>query len=151
VTELLEAKVIHLREVLTEQYYRRVGARAILYHLHKDSDLKALKVFIPKSASTIHDILVRYQRVPRPAPRIHVPLEPADPMQVWEIDFTDVITANSTETDKKRHQVQVLNVIDTGTSIVLDNPVSDHFDAKWTLMSRVARECTGNVRQRCTT
>ena len=137
VTEVVEAKVIHLRETLSEQYYRQVGARTILYHLHKDMDLKALNVFIPKSASTIHAILVRYQRVPRPAPRIHIPLERAEPMQVWEIDFTDVSTAASTQTDKQQHQVEVLNIIDTGTAIVIDNPVSDHFDAKWSLIALI--------------
>ena len=137
ITEAVEAKILHLREYLTEQYQRRVGARNILYHLHQDSDLNRLGVYIPTAASTIHDVLVRFNRIPRPAPRIHVPLEPAEPLQVWEIDFTDVVTAHSTETDKQQHQVEVFEVVDTGTSIALQTQVSDHFDAKHTLIALI--------------
>ena len=137
VTEAIEAKILHLREYLTEQYQRRVGARNILYHLHQDSDLKRLAVYIPTAASTIHEVLVRFNRIPRPAPRIHVPFEPAELLQVWEIDFTDVITAHSAETDKQQHQVEVFEVVDAGTSIALETKVSDQFDSKHTLIAMI--------------
>lgn len=137
VTEAVEAKILHLREHLTEYYQRRVGARNILYHLQNDADLKRLGVYIPKAPSTVHDVLIRYNRIPRRAPRIHIPREPADPLQVWEIDFTDIVTAHSPNTEKRQHQVEVFDVIDTGTSIVLETKVSDQFDAKHTLIAMI--------------
>ncbi len=135
VTETLEAKVLHLRESLSAKYGRHVGARNILYHLQTDRDLQRLGTFLPKSHTTIHQILVHYGRVPRPKPRLHVPREPAEPLQVWELDFRDVTTARSQQTDKRQHQVEALNVVDTGTSLALDTQVSDRFDAEWTLLS----------------
>ena len=135
ITEAVEAKILQLREQLTAQYRRRVGARNILYHLQQDPDLKRLGSFIPRSPSTIHEVLVRFGRVPRPAPRVHVPLEPAEPMQVWEIDYSDVITAKSANTEKRQHQVEVFDVIDTGSSIAIDTQVSDHCDAEWSLIA----------------
>jgi len=105
VTEALEAKIIHYRETLTKQYHRRVGAKNILYHLQQDVDLKQLGVYIPRSVSTVHRVLVEAHRVPRPKPRVHVPADRPDQMQVWEIDFTDVSTASSERTDKKAHEV----------------------------------------------
>jgi hypothetical protein len=137
VTEALEAKILHLRQTLSEQYGRRVGARNILYHLQQDSDLKRTGSFIPRSHTTVHDVLLRYGRIPRPAPRVHVPREPAQPLQVWEMDFADIPTARSTSTDKRQHQVEVLDIIDTGTSIALETRVSDRFDAQWALICLV--------------
>lgn len=137
VTEVLEAKILHLREHLSQQYGRRVGARNILYHLNKDADLQRIGSFIPKSQATVHEVLVRYGRVPRPQPRLHVPREPAEPLMVWEMDFRDVPTARSNQTDKRQHQVEALNVIDSGTSIALASPVSDRFDAQHTLIALI--------------
>lgn len=137
VTEAVEAKILHLREKLTEQYGRYVGARNILYHLQEDEDLKRIKSFIPKSHATVHDVLVRYGRIPRPKPRLHVPREPAEPLQVWEIDFRDVPTAGSDQTHKVQHQVEAFNVVDSGTSIILASKVSDRFDAEWTLVALI--------------
>ena len=50
VTEVLEAKILHLREQLSQQYGRRVGARNILYHLNQDADLRAHQQFHPEVA-----------------------------------------------------------------------------------------------------
>jgi hypothetical protein len=80
---------------------------------------------------------VRYNRIPQPKPRIHVPREPAEPLQVWEIDFTDVVTARSPETEKRQHQVEVFNIVDTGTSIALETAVSDQYDAQNTLIALI--------------
>ncbi len=137
VTEVVEAKILHLRDHLTEHYQRRVGATNILYHLHHDDDLKRLNVYLPKSPTTVHDVLVRYHRIQRPGPRIHVPREPAEPLQVWEIDFSDVVTAQSETTDKRQHQVDVFDVIDTGSSLALETKVSEQFDAKHGLITMI--------------
>lgn len=135
ITNALRAKIIHYRETLTEHYHLRVSARNILYHLHQDIDLKQLGVFVPKSASTVHRVLVEMHRIPRPTPRIHVPIDPCEPMQVWEIDFTDIVTATSERTRKKAHQVEVFDVIDAGSSVAIATTVSDQFDAKHALIA----------------
>lgn len=130
VSEVVEAKIIHLRDTLSKEYHRRVGARNILYHLHQDEWLKWKQEYLPRSTSTINRILHKYQRIPRRAPRIRMPRQPAEPMAVFELDFTDVITARSDTTDKKAHQVESLHVIDTGTSIALETKIRDDFNAE---------------------
>lgn len=135
--EVVEARIIDLREQLTEQYGRRVGARNILFHLHRDEDLKRTGHYIPKSPTTIHNVLVRYHRVPRRSPRQHEPIERPPAMTVWEIDFADVPTASSADTHKKAHQVEMFSVIDAGTSIAIDSIASDRFDAEWTLITLI--------------
>ena len=130
VSEPVEAKIIHLRDTLSKAYNRRVGARNILYHLQRDEDLKRLKASIPTSTRTITNILHKYQRIPRRSPPIHIPREPAEPMQQWEIDFTDVITARSDSTDKKAHQVESFHAVDAGTSIEIMTRVRDDFSAE---------------------
>lgn len=135
VTEPLTAKILHYRETLTEKYRRRVGARNILYHLQQDAELKRLGVYIPKSASTVHQVLVEYHCIPRPTPNIHIPMDRPEPMQVWEIDFTDIISAKSERADKKAHQVEVFDVVDAGSSVAIATTVSDQFDAKYALIA----------------
>lgn len=130
VGEKVEAKIIHFRDTLSEKYNRRVGARNILFHLQEDEELKWLKEYIPTSTSTITKILHKYQRIPRRAPHLHIPREPAEPMQEWEIDFTDIITARSDNTHKKAHQVESFHVIDAGTSIEVTTQVRDDFNAE---------------------
>lgn len=47
------------------------------------------------------------------------------------------MTAHSLETHKRKHQVEVFEVVDTGTSIALETKVSDQFDAKHTLIALI--------------
>lgn len=137
VSERLEAKIIHLRKTLTEQYHRIVGARNILYHLQEDVELKRIGEYIPKAASTVHEVLLRFNLIPRPAPHVHVPFESAMPLQVWEIDFTDIITARDPDSEKRQHQVEAFNVVDSGTSIALATTVNANFDARQALVAMI--------------
>jgi hypothetical protein len=130
ISEAVEAKIIDWRDRLTEQYNRRVGARNILYHLQRDEQLRWSKAHIPTSTSTITRILHKYQRIPRQKPPIHTPRDPSEPMQVWEIDWSDVITAHSDETHKTHHQVESFHVVDVGTSISIALKVGDDFHAE---------------------
>jgi len=130
VSQQVEAKIIHLRDTLSRAYNRRVGARNILYHLQQDEYLQWSKAYIPTSTRTITHILHKYQRIPRRSPPIHIPRKPTDPMQEWEIDFTDVITAHSETTDRQAHQVESFHVVDAGTSIEIATRVGDDFNAE---------------------
>jgi len=56
-------------------------------------------------------------------------------MQVWELDFADVITAHSDQTHKKQHQVEAFQVVDAGTSILIDTLIRDDFQAETVIAS----------------
>jgi len=66
VSEALEAKILYWREHLTETYGRRVGARNILFKLQDDMDLKRIESFVPKSPSTVHEVLLRLGCIIKP-------------------------------------------------------------------------------------
>lgn len=55
-------------------------------------------------------------------------------MEIWQLDFKDVTTVRrSQETDKQQHFVETLNIVDTGTSILVDNPARLDFNAETTI------------------
>lgn len=139
VGEEVEAKIIDLRDTLSKQYHRRVGPKNIIYHLQQDASLKRRKSYIPTSPNTITRILHKYNRIPRKSPKIHIPRDPAEPMQVVEIDFADIITAHSDQTDKKAHQVEAFVFVDAGSSIAHDIKISDEFNAETALIAMADR------------
>jgi hypothetical protein len=42
----------------------------------------------------------------------------AEPLEAWQIDFKDVTTVAPEPEGKRQHTVEVLNIVDTGTSIL---------------------------------
>lgn len=148
VSEEVEMKIIHLRDTLSQQYHRRVGAKNIIYHLQQDDGLKWKKLPIPTSTSTVTKILHKYRRIPIKIPKDHIPRDPAEPMQVMEIDFADVITARSEQTEKKAHQVEAFVFVDAGTSIVHDIKIDDEFNAETALVAVSDRLMRGGLPKR---
>lgn len=107
------------------------GPLAIKYFLHEQEKSDPLGCYLPTSSSTIWRILAEHYRIYRPAPLAGEPLPPGPPMMEWQIDFKDVTTVRPPEqTDKQQHFVETLNVIDTGTSILIDNPARSDFKAE---------------------
>jgi hypothetical protein len=43
-------------------------------------------------------------------------------MAVWQLDFKDVSTVPADPEGKRAHVVEVLNTVDTGTSMLLNAP-----------------------------
>jgi len=110
------------------------GPKAIKYFLHKQEEEDPLNCYLPTSTSTIWRILDEHHRIYRPKPLEHEPLPLAEPMEVWQIDFKDVTTVGRPEeTDKRQHFVETLNIVDTGTSILVDNPARLDFNAETTI------------------
>jgi hypothetical protein len=110
------------------------GPLAIKYFLHEQEKEDPLNCYLPTSTSTIWRILDEHQRIYRPKPPEHEPLPLAEPMEIWQIDFKDVTTVRRPEeTDKQQHFVETLNVVDTGTSILVDNPARLDFNAETTI------------------
>ena len=47
-------------------------------------------------------------------------MERPDPLSEWQIDFKDISSVPPDPEGKKQHVIEVLNVIDKGTSMLLD-------------------------------
>lgn len=110
---------------------RRIpGPAAIKYYLHQQEQQEPLGCYLPTSTSTIWAILAKHQRIFRPGPIEKEPTEPTLPLEVWQMDFKDVTTVKPEPQVKKQHLVETLNIIDTGTSILIDNPARQDFNAE---------------------
>jgi hypothetical protein len=134
VTAELELKVLAIRDDPPNGLQRTPGCEAIHYYLKHSDEVKAgeLPLVCPK---TINQILHKYERIAKPSKQEHEPLTRAEPMEAWAMDFKDVITVKSEATDKKMHQVETLNIVDSGSSILIDNPARCDFNAETTIIS----------------
>jgi transposase InsO family protein len=113
---------------------RRVpGPRTIRYYLEQDHELRAQGLRLPRSTRTIWRILRQHGRIAPPAARVHVPVERPDPLTWWQLDFKDVSTVPADPDGKRAHVVEVLDVVDVGTSILLEAQVREDFTAETTL------------------
>lgn len=129
------ARILELRDHPPEEVPRRLGAPTILYYLKRDPVLLERQLRIPRSTSTIWKILDANQRIPR---RPHIepkPFERPAPMDTWEIDFTDVSTAQAAHDRKQQHQVEAFAVVDRGTSILVDLQASDDYHARTAMLA----------------
>jgi transposase InsO family protein len=103
---------------------------AIAYYLQKLEETDPLGRHLPTSTSTIWEILDQNQRILRPIQVPHEPTLLAAPLTSWQIDFKDVTTVAPEPDGKRQHAVESLNMIDTGTSILVDNPLRTDFNAE---------------------
>ena len=107
------------------------GPLAIQYFLEQQEKDDPLGCYLPTSSSTIWRILEEHQRIYRPTLAEPEPLPLAEPMENWQIDFKDVITVRRPEQEiKQQHFVETLNIVDSGTSILVDNPARPDFNAE---------------------
>jgi hypothetical protein len=128
------ARILELREQPPAEVPRKIGPLTILYYLHNDDALVA-QHRLPRSTATIWKILDQHQRIVRQPKVEPLPFERPEPMDTWEIDFTDVSTAVSSRTDKTAHQVEAFAVIDCGTSILVDLQAVDDYQAQTALVA----------------
>ena len=137
VTALVIERILAIRD--QPPLHRVPGPLAIRYFLQEQEKDHPLHSYLPTSSSTIWRILDDHQRIDRPSPVVSEPLPLAEPMEIWQIDFKDVTTVRQAqETDKQQHFVETLNVVDTGTSILVDNPARSDFNAETTLRAVAA-------------
>lgn len=108
------------------------GPLTIKYYLHEQEKEDPLGCYLPTSSSTIWRILDEHQRIYRPTPAEPEPFPPSEPMEIWQIDFKDVTTVRGPQQEaiKRQHFVETLNMVDTGTSILVDNPARCDFNAE---------------------
>jgi len=134
VPEVVE-RILEIRDSPPENLGRTPGPKAILYYLHRDQQLKASGRYLPRSTSTIWAILDRHGRIWRPPVVEHVPVERPEPMTHWQIDFKDISTVPPEEDGKQQHVVEVLNVIDVGTSILVEALPHQAYSAATSIMA----------------
>jgi len=133
-SEVVE-KILDIRDHPPANLRRVPGPKTILYFLAHDEQLARSHVPVPKSTRTVWQVLTQYQRIRRPQKANHEPLPAAAPLQHWQFDFKDATTAQAPESDKRIHQVEILNVVDSGTSLVLDNQMRTDFTAETALLA----------------
>ncbi len=116
VVRVVRDAILSLRDSLKERYGRVVGAKTLLYHLHRDPVVQQQGLAVPRSTRTIWKVLKEGGRIPTRV-RYHQPIERPDPMQHWEMDFGQISDA-----------VEFLTVLDRGPSIRVDTQPRSHFD-----------------------
>ncbi|HEU4327609.1 MAG TPA: integrase core domain-containing protein [Roseiflexaceae bacterium] len=127
---LVVERILAIRDAPPDNLRRTPGPRAISYYLARDLALLEAGVRIPRSTRTIWQILRQHGRIALPLERSHQPVERPEPMSAWQLDFKDVSTVPADPDGKQQHVVEVLNSVDTGTSILVDAQVQSDFTAE---------------------
>lgn len=122
-------RLLAIRDQPPASLQRVPGPRAILYYLAQDAELAASGARLPRSTRTVWQILTRHGRIAHAARRVPEPVERPAPLTAWQLDFKDVTTVAAEPGGKQQHALETLNVIDTGTSILLDARVREDFTA----------------------
>lgn len=128
-------KILAIRDDPPQNLKRIPGPVAIKYYLHQDEALNQQGYYLPTSTSTIWTILDENGRIERPAKGEHEPLSRAAPMRAWQIDLKDVTTVVSEPGGKQMHLVESLDVVDCGSSILVDNPARPDYNAETVIES----------------
>lgn len=128
---LVVERLLTLRDELPATLHRIPGPRTLQYYLAQDPDLVARGLTPPRSTRTIWQILRKYGRIlPRvPRAKDKEPFDRPAPLTAWQLDFKDASTVPADPDGKRQHVVEVLNTVDTGTSILLDAQVRGDFVA----------------------
>lgn len=89
----------------------------------------------PGSTSTIWKILDLNQRIIRSSRREHEPIERPAPMTHWEVDFADITSIPVDPEGKQQHAAEMLNVLDRGTSILIESTASDNYNTETSIIA----------------
>jgi transposase InsO family protein len=121
-------QILAIRDQPPEGLRRVPGQEAIRYYLERDPALEFFQLPVP-SRKTIYRVLKAHHRIPEQSQPVHQPMERPAPMTCWQIDFKDVSSVPAAPDGKRQHVVETLNIIDTGTSVLLDAHVRADFTA----------------------
>lgn len=132
---LIEERTLAIRDNPPDNLGRTPGPRTIAYYLAKDPVLLENKLKPPTSTSTIHKILHKNGRIARQQPRHHKLMELPPPLSSWQLDFKDAAMVKIGPEGKQAHFVEILNVVDVGTSILVETVASDDFNAESSLQA----------------
>ena len=131
---LVVEQILAFRDQPPEGLRRVPGQEAIRYYLQRDPLLQFFQFPVP-SCKTIYRILKANDRIVQRGKPVHQPLERPAPMTSWQIDFKDVSSVPANPDGKRQHVVETLNIIDMGTSVLLDAHVRSDFTAETALQA----------------
>lgn len=131
ISQAVVDRILQMRDEPPEGLRRTPGPKAILYYLPRDEQVQGER--LPRSSRTIYGILQRAGRIAQRQPHVQEPQERPAPMSHWQLDFKDATTVPPEVDGKRQHGVEVLNVIDEGTSVLVAAQVSADFHAETTV------------------
>jgi hypothetical protein len=128
-------RILAIRDEPPENLHRVPGPKTILYYLQRDEALQMSGVRLPRSPRRVWESLVQHGRIVHPPGVEQHGLERAEPMTSWGIDFKDIATVQRDPDGegKKQPVAETLDIIDEGTSVLVDNPVRGDFNAETVL------------------
>jgi hypothetical protein len=120
-------RILEIRDDPPKKLGRTPGPLAILYYLSQDQSLTEAGLRLPRSTRTIWKVVDRYHRILRPPAPQQDPEERPDPGVEWGMDFHDVSCVPGDPDGKQQHVVEILNVVDHGSSaVVASAPAGDY-------------------------
>ena len=126
-------KILEIRDHPPHLLGRTPGPRTILYYLHQDPTFKECGAKLPRSTRTVWKILTQHQRIYQPPQSIVDPEERPAPGVEWGMDFHDVSTVPANPDGKKQHGVEILNLVDHGSSAVVASEAASAYNAETAL------------------
>ncbi len=127
--QLVIDRLLEIRSAPPAPLHRIPGPKTIRYYLEQDPELQAQGLRLPRSTRTIWHILRQHGRIALPQRRDHQPIPRPAPLSEWQLDFKDVSTVPADPQGKRAHVVEVLDTVDSGTSILLHAEVRPDFTA----------------------
>ena len=123
-------RILEIREMPPENLHRVPGPEAILYYLHRDPELQAAGLRLPRSQTSIWKILRTFGCIDQNHRRKPKPLERKQPGEEVQLDLKDASSVPADPQGKRQHVVEIANFVDAGTSIWLSRSVGGDFDAQ---------------------
>src|SRR2546427_2625975 len=131
---LVVETILSIRDQPPEGLRRVPGQEAIHYYLQRDPVLQFFQLPVP-SCKTIYRVLKSHDRIAERGKTLKEPMERPAAMTCWQIDFKDVSSVPADPDGKRQHVVETLNIIDMGTSVLLDAHVRSDFTAETALLA----------------
>jgi hypothetical protein len=126
---LVIQQILTIRDQPPDGLRRVPGQEAIHYYLERDPALQFFQLPVP-SCKTIYRLLKANDRIASRSKPVHQPLERPAPMTCWQIDFKDISSVPADPLGKRQHVIEALDIIDMGTSVLLDAHVRADFTAE---------------------
>ncbi len=138
VAPLLVERILSTRDHPPANLKRVPGPRTLIYFLQKDAVLAEAGIKVPNSTSFVWRVLSKNGRIAHPHATKKHKLRPRPaPFTSWQVDFKDVATVEVAPDGKQAHLVEVLNVVDEGTSILVEAIARDDFNAETALAAMI--------------
>ena len=132
--KLVLRRIEQIRLHPPENLQRTPGPRAILYYLPRDAELQEKGCRLPKSTSTIWQMLTKLGLIAQKPVMVHQEGPLREPMEEIQADFNDPgLPPDRSSEGKKQHVAEVFNFVDARSSILLKAKVHPDYHAQTAL------------------